>query len=196
MGSPLSGFHTLTGVTPDAIPATTYFVGIIMDVYAYGMIASSTWHLLTGAFPPAEGYGEIQATYEMTGGEATNSAIVLARLGASVKLDGNWLGDDAPGWRTRTLLEGYGIDVSRLQPQPAYHGVREVVMAAQQTRTVFGTYGQLLAETHWNLPHEEDIARAHVVCHDPFFRDASYRAAEIAAQLGVPVVTVLSPCRR
>jgi sugar/nucleoside kinase (ribokinase family) len=67
------------------------------DVYVYGVIASSTLHLLQHSFPSPDGYAEIVQTYSMTGGEALNSAIVLSRLGLRVQLDGNWLGDTTQG---------------------------------------------------------------------------------------------------
>ena len=75
------------------------------DVYSFGMVSSSTLYRISGAFPAAEGYAEIDAKSYMTGGEATNSSIVLSRLGARVRLDGNWLGEDEAGRRgTRPLF--------------------------------------------------------------------------------------------
>ena len=70
------------------------------DVYSFGMVSSSTLYSVQGEFPAAEGYAEIDNVHHMTGGEAANSSIVLSRLGASVKLDGNWLGADDGGKRT------------------------------------------------------------------------------------------------
>ena len=71
----------------------------------------------------------------MTGGEAANSSIVLSRLGARVKLDGNWLGADGNGKRTKALLSEHQIDTSRLPLRKGYEGVQEVVFAAQGSRT-------------------------------------------------------------
>jgi sugar/nucleoside kinase (ribokinase family) len=71
------------------------------DVYSYGVVSSSTLCSIHGPFPSPEGYAEIDEVRYMTGGEAANSSIVLARLGVSVKLDGNWLGDDESGRRTK-----------------------------------------------------------------------------------------------
>ena len=56
------------------------------DVYSFGMVSSSTLYRISGAFPAAEGYAEIDAKSYMTGGEATNSSIVLSRLGARVRV--------------------------------------------------------------------------------------------------------------
>jgi len=160
------------------------------DVYSYGVIASSTLYSIKGAFPAAEGYAEIENVNHMIGGEAANSSIVLSRLGARVKLDGNWIGADDAGRHAKALLEQFGIDTSRLPLKEAYRGVREVVFAAQGTRTIFGTYVRLLENQDWNMPAEDDIRRAKVVCLDPFFGKASHRVAEVASNAGIPVVTV------
>ena len=49
------------------------------------------------------------------------------RLGAQVKLDGNWLGDDEYGLRTKAFLSDCQIDTSRLPLRKDYKGVQEVV---------------------------------------------------------------------
>ena len=163
------------------------------EVYAFGVVASSTQYRIAGTFPAAEGYAEIEGSDYMTGGEATNSAIVLARLGVRVKLDGNRIGDDAGGQRTKAILTENGVDTSRLEPVPGYKGVEEVVFAADSTRTVFGSYIRLQEDQAWNVPDEDDVTRAKVICLDPFFKDASFRAADIGYQAGIPVVTVDCP---
>jgi sugar/nucleoside kinase (ribokinase family) len=159
-------------------------------VYAYGVVSSSTLYRLRNVFPSPEGYAEIEECRHMTGGEAANSSIVLSRLGLRVKLDGNWLGDDENGERTKALLSGYQIDTSRLLLREGYKGVQEVVFAAAGTRTIFGTYGRLLEQADWNMPQEIDITQAKVVCLDPFFAEPASRVAEIACAAGIPVVTV------
>jgi sugar/nucleoside kinase (ribokinase family) len=160
------------------------------DVFSYGVISSSTLYRIHGAFPSPEGYAEIDDFRYMTGGEATNSSIVLSRLGVPVKLDGNWLGDDDNGERTKALLSDYQIDTSRLPLREGYKGVQEVVFAAADTRTIFGTYGRLLERADWNMPHETDIAEAKVVCLDPFFEIPAAQVAETAFSANIPVVTV------
>lgn len=160
------------------------------DVYSFGVISSSTLYGIQGEFPGPEGYAEIDDVRHMTGGEATNSSIVLARLGVRVKLDGNWLGASDKGKRTKALLAGYEIDTSRLPLRQGYSGVEEVVFAAKDTRTIFGTYCRLQDDAAWNQPNEDDVCQAKAVCLDPFFKEASYRAAEIGAGADIPVITV------
>ena len=161
-----------------------------MDVYSYGVVSSSTLYRVHGAFPAAEGYAEIKDVRHMIGGEAANSSIVLARLGARVRLDGSWIGNNDSGRRTKSLLEGCGIDTSRLQPRDEYRGAEELVFAAGDTRTIFGTYGALLDDEAWNSPRQEDITSARVVCLDPFFAGPAQRVAEIASGARIPVITV------
>ena len=160
------------------------------DVYSFGVVASSIHYAIEGAFPAPEGYAEIESVSHMIGGEAANSSIVLSRLGARVKLDGNWIGADDAGRHVKALLDRFQIDTSRLPPRENYSGVREVVFAAQGTRTIFGTYCRLQENEAWNMPVEDDIRRSRVVCLDPFFGRASNRVAEIASGAGIPVVTV------
>lgn len=160
------------------------------DVYSFGVVSSSTLYGIQGEFPGPEGYAEIDDVQHMTGGEAANSSIVLARLGVHVKLDGNWIGDDDSGKRTKALLSDYKIDTSRLPLRDGYSGVQEVVFAAKATRTIFGTYCRLQEDAAWNEPHQEDVTQAKVICLDPFFKEASSRVAEIGARAGIPVITV------
>ena len=162
----------------------------VYDVYSYGVVSSSTLYSIKGTFPDPEGYAEIENEQYMTGGEAANSSIVLSRLGVRVRLDGNWLGDDDAGKRTRALLDHCGIDTSALASKEGYRGVREVVFAAPGTRTIFGTYGQMLEDANWNAPEERDVVQAKVICLDPFFGEASAHVASIGSLNGIPVVTV------
>ncbi len=160
------------------------------DVYSFGMVSASTLYGICDDFPIAEGYAEIEGVRHMTGGEAASSSIVLSRLGARVKLDGNWLGADEAGQRTKALLDGYGIDTSRLPLQSAVTSVQEVVIADSGTRTIFGTYRQLQDNRAWNTADEADIRGARIVCLDPFFGEASLHVARTAHADGIPVVTV------
>ncbi|MBN1430159.1 MAG: carbohydrate kinase family protein [Anaerolineae bacterium] len=161
------------------------------DIYAYGMIAPSTLHILSKPFPAPDGYAEIAETHTMTGGEALNSSIVLSRLGQRVFLDGNWLGDHPNSQALLETLHQYGIDTCRLRTRKRYAGVTEIVFSDEHSRTVFGTYIDLLFTTRqWNIPRKADIARARIVCLDPFFRDESMLAGRYATELGIPYVTI------
>jgi len=164
------------------------------DVYAYGVIASSELHLLSMAFPSPDGYAEIAETHFMTGGEALNSAIVLSRLGVSVQLDGNWIGDTPAGQRLLATIRRYGIDVQRLRVEQGFAGVREIVFSDERSRTIFGNYVDLLSTTRkWNIPQKADLARARIVCVDPPFQAESALVGAYAVELGVPFVSIDCP---
>lgn len=165
-----------------------------VDVYAYGMIASSTLHILKGPFPPPDGYAELDRSVRMTGGEACNSAIVLSRLGVKVLLDGVWLGDTPDGkWLLETLI-ACGIHTSPLRIQPGCDGVREIVFSDDRSRTIFGNYIQLQsAGSPWNVPQKEHLAAARLACIDPFFGEQSRLAGRYAVELGIPYITIDCP---
>lgn len=161
------------------------------DVYAYGVISSSELHLLSMPFPPPDGYAEIAESHFMTGGEALNSAIVLSRLGLSVQLDGNWIGDTPTGERLLATIRRYGIDTRRLSVKKGFAGVREIVFSDEHSRTIFGNYVDLLSTTRkWNIPQKTDLAKARIVCVDPPFREESTLVGTFAVKLGVPFVSV------
>ncbi len=164
------------------------------DVYAYGVIAASELHLLSTSFPSPDAYAEIAETHVMTGGEALNSAIVLSRLGVSVQLDGNWIGDTPAGERLLATIQRCGIDARRLRVEPGFAGVREIVFSDEKSRTIFGNYIDLLSTTRkWNIPEKADLARARIVCVDPPFHAESALVGAYATELGVPFVSIDCP---
>ncbi len=166
----------------------------ILDVYAYGMISSSTLHILKQPFPAPDGYAELDRTYRMTGGEACNSAIVLSQLGVKVLLDGVWLGDTGEGRWLLETLNSFGIHTSPLRNEPGHDGVREIVISDEHSRTIFGNYIQLLSTSRkWNIPRKEHLATARIACIDPFFSKESQLAGQYAVELGIPYVTIDCP---
>jgi sugar/nucleoside kinase (ribokinase family) len=160
-------------------------------IYVYGMISPSTLHVLRSdfEFPKANDYAEIARSHPSVGGEAANSAIILSKLGEATKLDGNWI-HPSEAEKVFSLLKPFGIDTSRLSIH-AEGGTNEIVIADQETRTVFGNYAGFHAgPKQWNDPQPEDIERASVVCLDPFFRDETRLAAELCAKYQKPYVTL------
>jgi len=139
------------------------------DVYAYGVIASNTLYLLEQPFPAPNGYAELGQTFPMTGGEALNSAIVMRRLGLRVRLDGNWLGDSDDGRR----------------PLETIRASTSTPSGSSSRKTTSGR--------RWNVPEASDIAAARMVCVDPPFGDESLLAGRLAAEHGVPFVSIDCP---
>lgn len=162
------------------------------QVYAYGVIAPSRLVELDGAFPEEAGYGEITRIHPSLGGEAAGGAYVLARLGVATKLSGNRLGSDPDSKRVLDLLSGAGVDCSAISTDED-DPVTELVISGEGERTVFGSYGRMLARQAWNEPSRDDIESAQVVCLDPFFGEASEQAAAWCRAASIPFVTVDVP---
>lgn len=159
------------------------------DVYAYGVISTSTLYLLKDKYPVKSGYAEIVTKYRNIGGEAANTSIVLSRLGLSVKLDGNWINPDDDAQHLRDVLDENLVGISRLSFRRC-QGPKEMLVVDSTSRTVFGTYAKLLEEKSWNPPQRSDVQMAKVICLDPFFGSESLQVADYAKELGKPVVTV------
>ncbi len=159
------------------------------DVYSYGVISSSKLYLLKDQFPSRSGYAEIIKKYKNIGGEAANTSIVLSRLGLTVKLDGNWINPDDDAYFLKNTFNKHHIDISRILFRKC-QGPKEVLLVDSHSRTILGTYSQLLKEKSWNTPRKTDIQNAKVICLDPFYNKASLRVAQYAKNLNKPIVSV------
>jgi sugar/nucleoside kinase (ribokinase family) len=160
------------------------------DVYCFGHVSTGQILRLKGRYPAPDGYAEIAETLDNHAGEATGRALVLAQLGASVVLEGNWIGDTPACRRTLAFLRSRGIDCSGLVVQPGYQGVNEIVVSDGDTRTVFGRYIDLLFTTRqWEMPNAERIRAAHLACVDPSFGEATLLVARTAKAAGRLLVT-------
>ena len=163
------------------------------DIYLYGMIVLSTIHRLVADYPEADGYGEIEETHVVPGGETGNSALILARLGHRVKVGGPFLGTQT---RTGvlTFLREHDIDCSGLHYDAGFDGVRDLVLVGGKTRTVFGRFAAYFrGPKRWSAPDESAIAAARIVGLDPFFGDESERVAACCTEIGRPYVTIDCP---
>lgn len=160
------------------------------DVYCFGHVSTGTILRLKGRFPGPDGYAEVVETLENHCGEATGSALVLARLGATVSIEGNWIGDNPECRRTLAFLQSRGIDCSGLVVKPGYRGVTEIVISDGVSRTVFGRYVDLLFTTpQWEPPTISRVCAAKIVCVDPAFGDTTLAVARAAKAANLPLVT-------
>ena len=164
------------------------------DVYLYGQIVLSTIHKLAGKFPEIDGYGEIERSFLCPGGEAMNAAMLLTGLGLTTAIGG-------PNWGTETAAvldryaERYGIDTGGIVRDPGFAGVRDLILVDDRHRTVFGSFGAYFSQKphRWCEPDAAAIRAARVVAIDPFFGQSSEAAARIAAEAGIPYVTIDCP---
>ena len=160
------------------------------SVYCFGHVSTGVILRLKMPYPQPDGYAEVAETLENHAGEATGTALVLARLGVPVTLEGNWIGDTPACRRTRAFLASRGIDVSGLVVKPGYAGVNEVVVSDGNSRTVFGRYIDLLfTSPQWEPPSLARIAAADVVSVDPAFGETTLTVARAAREAGRPLVS-------
>lgn len=164
------------------------------NVYLYGMTVWSTIHRLAGDYPQADGYGEIEETYQVPGGEAGNSAIVLSRWGHRVKLSGPFLGTETRAGVT-AFMQSKGIDCAPFNYDDSFEGVRDMILVGGKTRTVFGRFGHYFGADakRWSKPAGADIAGADIVGLDPYFADESLEVARLSIELGKTYVTIDCP---
>jgi sugar/nucleoside kinase (ribokinase family) len=160
------------------------------EVYCYGHVSTGKLLRIKGDYPAADGYAEVVEALENHCGEATGSALVLRRLGVSVALEGNWIGDNPECRGTLAFLRERGIDCSGLRVVPGYVGATELVVSDGKSRTVFGRYIDLLFTTkQWDEADPAKIAAARIACIDSTFGESTLAAARLAAARKVPVVT-------
>ncbi|MBK8478062.1 MAG: carbohydrate kinase family protein [Opitutaceae bacterium] len=160
------------------------------DVYCFGHVSTGVILRLKGRFPAPDGYAEVAESLDNHSGEATGSALVLAQLGVTVALEGNWIGDTPACRRTLAFLQSRGIDCAGLEVKSGYPGVNEIVVSDGDSRTVFGRYCDLLFTTpQWEPPSLERIGAARVVCVDPAFGETTLLVARAAKAAGKPLVT-------
>lgn len=154
-------------------------------VYCFGHVSTGVILRLRMPYPQPDGYAEVAETLENHAGEATGTALVLARLGVHVALEGNWIGDTPACRRTLAFLHSRGIDVSGLVVKPGYAGVNEVVVSDGHTRTVLGRYIDLLFTTpQWDPPDVAKIRAASIVSVDPAFGETTLAVARAAKDAG------------
>jgi len=159
-------------------------------VYLYGMTVLTTVHRLSGEFPEADGYGEIEETHLVPGGETGNSALVLARWGHSVKIAGPFLGRETRDGVV-AFLGKRGIDCTGLRYDESFDGVQDLVVVGGKSRAVFGWFGRYFrGPKRWARPERSDIKAADIVGLDPFFGAESEEVARLATELGRPFVTI------
>ncbi len=164
------------------------------DVYLFGQILGTHSFLLRDGFLKPDEYAEIEAKYFLPGGETGTAATVLNSLGVSVRMDGTWIGTEvAP--MLREFYAGTRVDLSLLHYPEDTAGVMDYVVIAGLVRSPMGRFQTLFSsgERWWNIPKEEDVAGCKVAAIDPFFGEATMRAAEICRKLGIPYVTIDCP---
>ncbi|MGD0566406.1 MAG: carbohydrate kinase family protein [Candidatus Goldiibacteriota bacterium] len=160
------------------------------DVYCYGLVELSSIYTLSGSFPKADGYKEVESFISLPGGEATNAAVVLSRLGLNTKIAGTWLGDDV----YQPVVEYFkkeGINTASLEKKKNYSGPRDLVFVSNDGRSVFGWFGKLWSTgIKWSKPKESDIKNCRIACIDPFMPHGSETAAKLCIRHNKQYITL------
>ena len=161
------------------------------DIYLYGQILRSNCFLLKGAYPQEDTYGEIEMQYQVSGGETANAATVLCSLGCSVKMSGPFMGRKTMPFM-QEFYAGKACDLSSLDYDETFDGLEDNVIIAQSGRTVLGRFRAFYADPihRWSVPRREDIAQAKAATIDPYFGEATQKAAEYCHELNVPYVAI------
>ena len=138
--------------------------------------------------PDSDGHGRILSDSEHIGGEATNTAVTLSRLGLPVRLVGNAIGEDRRGdfflreMRRFSDLDSSGISVDYSVRTP--HTV--ILSVSDGTRTILGHFPDMRSAPL--MPKDlEGIAMLTV---DPFLGENATRAAGAARERGIPILAV------
>lgn len=139
------------------------------DVYLFGQILGTHSFLLKDGFLRPDEYSEIKEQYFLPGGETGTAATVLNSLGASVKMDGTWIGTEVASL-LRDFYKNKNVDLSLLHftSEP---GVMDYVVISGLVRSPMGHFQTLFSsgKRWWNIPKEEDISGCKVAAIDPFF---------------------------
>ena len=160
------------------------------DVYLFGQILGTHSFLLKDGFLKPDQYSEIEEQYFLPGGETGTAATVLSSLGASVRMDGTWIGTEVAPLLKEFYTEK-SVDLEALTFSDNA-GVMDYVVIAGLIRSPMGRFQTLFSsgERWWNTPKEEDIASAKVAAIDPYFGEDSVLGAELCGKHGVPYVTI------
>jgi sulfofructose kinase len=130
----------------------------------------------TDTYPPPDDHARILEEGQFIGGEAANSAAILARLGVPVTLRGNFVGADERGrFFLKTVRAIPDLECSGIGVKPGFQTPYAVIVSSRDGyRTILGSFF-------------EGIGLLSV---DPFLGAHALKAAESAKARGLPVLSI------
>ena len=161
------------------------------EVYLFGQVLGTHSFLLKDGFLKPDEYSEIKEQYFLPGGETGTAATVLQSLGVSVRMDGTWIGTEvAP--MLKAFYAEKSVDLTPLTFTEDDAGVMDYVVIGGLVRSPMGRFQALFSsgKRWWNIPEEKHIAGCRAAAIDPFFGEATMRAAEICRTNDIPYVTI------
>ena len=161
------------------------------DVYLFGQILGTHSFLLKDGFLQPDEYSEIREQYFLPGGETGTAATVLDSLGVKVRMDGTWIGTEV-GPMLKAFYAEKKVDLSLLHYMEDDPGVMDYVVIAGLVRSPMGRFQTLFSsgKRWWNIPAEEDSEGCRAAGIEPYFGEASLKAADICYQKEIPYVTI------
>jgi sugar/nucleoside kinase (ribokinase family) len=164
------------------------------DIYLYGMTVLSTIHKLSGEYPSADSYSELEKTFVCSGGETMNAAMLLSGLGLKTRIDGPYWGSETYN-TLRLYAEKYNIDISGIHYDKSFDGLRDWVIVDNKHRTVFGTFGKYFSDEikRWTEPDIDAVKSSKIISIDPFFGESSEKAATYCVEQKKEYVTIDCP---
>ncbi len=162
----------LPGVIAEAVFFLEAKVGIVL---CYGVVGVD--HLIqVKAYPESNGHARVLRDELQIGGGAVNTAVRLSQLDSPVTLMGNPVGSDDSGRYFLHQISGHNVEC-RIGVREAETGRAYVVFDANDTRTIFGAFGNLKGPV---VPDEVWID-LDLVSLDPFVEgaiDVAHRARD------------------
>lgn len=138
--------------------------------------------------PDPDGHGRILSESEHIGGEATNTAATLSRLGLPVKLVGNAIGEDRRGdFFLREIRRFSGLDSSGVSVDYSVRTPHTTILSVSDgTRAILGHFPDMRSAAL----KPEDLDGTSLLTVDPFLGENATRAAALAKERGVPILTI------
>ncbi|OGG49539.1 MAG: hypothetical protein A3F84_29035 [Candidatus Handelsmanbacteria bacterium RIFCSPLOWO2_12_FULL_64_10] len=140
------------------------------------------------AHPDPDGHGRILSEGEHIGGEATNTAATLSRLGLTARLLGNAIGEDRWGdFFLREMRRFPGLDSSGVSADYSVRTPHTVILSVSDgTRTILGHFPDMRSAPL----RPKDLEGVSLLTVDPFLGENATRAASAAKEMGIPILTV------
>jgi sugar/nucleoside kinase (ribokinase family) len=155
-----------------------------------GLGAVAIDHLIyVESFPPPNAKSQVLRSEQQCGGLTATALVAASRLGVRCAYAGA-LGDDEGSRFVEEVMQGEGIDLSHIVHRAGAAPVRSVIVVGLQgaTRNVFPEHPMITgADPH--LPDEAIIRAARVLFVDHLGIEGMIRAAKIARESGIPVVS-------
>ena len=160
----------------------------MFDVLALGAVAIDQL-VYVDAYPPPNTKSHVLRSEQQCGGLSATALVAAARLGARCAYAG-MLSDDEPSRFVKDAMSHDGIDLAHVAYQDSAGPGRSVIIVGERghTRNIFPEHPKF-SGAHPSLPDADVICTTRVLHVDHLGVDGMLRAAHIAREAGIPVVS-------